>query len=69
MLTKKQAVKLFKDNILPAVINVNERDGMKDWPGRRLAWNTFVDGLQRDGQISEAQRLTWDQPRCVKGGK
>lgn len=61
-MTKEQAVKIFKEEILPQVIKHYESDGIKDIPARRFAWSTFVDSLCKDGQITDKQYNNWDNP-------
>ncbi len=58
-MTKADAVKDFNATIKPAVI---ARYGRKDKPAIREAWVVYVDGLERDGMITERQAMTWDNP-------
>jgi hypothetical protein len=58
-MTKKQAERIFKEEILPQVIKRYESDGRKDIPARRFEWSTFIDSLCKDGQISQHQYDTW----------
>ncbi len=57
--TKAEALKDFNATLKPAVI---ARYGRTDKPAMREAWVIFVDGLERDGIISERQAATWDNP-------
>ena len=61
-MTKQQAVKIFKDEILPAIKARYEQDGIIDKPARREAWHNFTDMLCKDGQITLKQYETWDNP-------
>jgi hypothetical protein len=54
-LTKVQAAELFKFAFLPAF-----KDSSRTTI--RCAWNDFVDGLCRDGHITENQQNRWAQP-------
>ena len=53
-LTKKQALELFQD--------IKKEVPKNDKPALSFAWCTFVDGLQKDGSISEKQAHNWDNP-------
>jgi hypothetical protein len=59
MTTRIQAIRDFKESILPGLPS-------RDRPALRGAWNDYVDHLQKDGQISERAAATWDQPAFVK---
>jgi hypothetical protein len=68
-MTKPQAVKLFTDHNRP----------FNDYWSMQLAWSCFVDGLERDGEITMKQQATWLNPctpdtfkrfnKKFKGGK
>lgn len=53
-MTKEQAIKLFKE--------IHGDSFGDDIIGKRTAWNDFTDGLMKDGEITEKQYETWDQP-------
>lgn len=55
-MTKKEAETAFREAFpkLPA-----------DKPARRQAWNDYIDGLQKDGQITRRQSETWTQPAFI----
>jgi len=55
-MTKVQAEKIFKVYVLPFLNNQN------DSGARRQAWAFFVDGLERDGSISQSQAMRWSTP-------
>ncbi len=57
--TEAEAEADFREHILPHV-------PADDKPAKRMAWNDYVDQLQRAGQITEGQAGTWDQPRFIK---
>jgi hypothetical protein len=67
--TKSNAEKLFRLEILPLLRKRYDRKGHIDCAARRTAWNDYVDGLQKDGAISESQARRWTQPRwlCPRG--
>jgi hypothetical protein len=58
-MTKKEAVRRFKDYVLPHVYNLY---GKKDKPAVRQSWCEFVDSLERDRYITPKQAFTWDNP-------
>jgi hypothetical protein len=62
-MTKLQAEKLFKEEVMP---NVIERYGRKDKPALQSAWNDFVDTLYKDEKISYKQAYTWNHPKFIK---
>lgn len=51
-LTKKQAVEMFKEEVLPFVV---KEYGNNDTTAKRTAWNDFTDMLCKNGEISEKQ--------------
>jgi hypothetical protein len=61
-MTKLQAMKIFKEEILPSIIKRYESDGIKDKPARAEAWNNFTDSLCEDGQITNKQYNNWTNP-------
>lgn len=61
-MTKKQALEIFKEEILPVIKENYEQDGIADKIARREAWNNFTDSLCKDGQITLKQYETWDNP-------
>lgn len=54
-LTKVQAVKMFRELIMPQIPY-----GDKIW--QRTAWNDFTDSLCKDGMISNYQYDSWTNP-------
>ena len=62
VITFDQACEIFREDILPYVIERYESDGIKDGPARREAWTDWTDGLCKDGQISDWQYATWSHP-------
>lgn len=58
-MTKEQALRMFKEIDLPYLI---ERYDENDKVAIRTAWNDYTDALCKDGQITENQRMTWDNP-------
>ncbi len=63
-MTKKQAEQIFKSEILPQVIKRYESDGIQDKPARRMAWNDYVDSLNKNGDITDNQR-NWTHPKWL----
>lgn len=61
-MNKKEAEKLFKENVMPSIREAFERDGKRDLPARREAWNNFTDSLCKDGEISLKQYESWLHP-------
>ena len=62
VITFDQACEIFREDILPYVIERYESDGIKDGPARREAWNDWTDMLCKDGQISDWQYANWSHP-------
>ena len=62
VITFDQACEIFREDILPYVIERYESDGIKDGPARRETWNDGTDMLCKDGQISDWQYMNWSQP-------
>ena len=60
-LTKVEVIQIFKESFPEVIADKTDK------PKQRFTWNTFVDGLQKDGQITEKQASTWDQPKFIKG--
>jgi peptidoglycan hydrolase-like protein with peptidoglycan-binding domain len=58
-LTKAEAVREFKAEVLPHVIAQYSKN---DRPAIREAWNDWTDMLQKDGRISAKQYDTWVGP-------
>lgn len=65
--TKVDVEKMFKSTVIPVIVEGEEsRGGRLDKPGRREAWNNFIDGLARDGTITEKQADTWGHPKWLE---
>jgi hypothetical protein len=62
-MTKKEAERDFKENILPWLKNRYERDGKKDAIARMEAWSTFTDELCKEGRITSKQYNNWSVPK------
>lgn len=62
-MTRNDAVREFTEAILPDVL---KRYGPHDKTAIRTAWNEFVDGLQKDGRITERQASTWLGPAITR---
>lgn len=52
---KTEAKRLFDTEVLPAL-------RCHDKTSLRCAWNDFVDGLYKSGEITERQADTWQNP-------
>jgi hypothetical protein len=52
---KREAVENFKEGILPHIPS-------NDKVAIRCAWNDYVDGLNKDGQVTDYQARTWSNP-------
>ena len=62
MMTKKEAIALYRSEVLPQVRAQYEQDRRRDYPARCEAWNNFVDALASDRQITRWQAETWTHP-------
>ena len=62
VITFDQACEIFREDILPMVIQTYELDGHRDGPARRETWNNWTDSLCKDGQISDWQYMNWSHP-------
>lgn len=52
-MTKREALKIWRREILPGVRARFEQDGRPDYPARREAWNGWIDGLIQDRELPE----------------
>lgn len=57
-MTKKQALRLFRQEIMPEL----KKQHPKDTAAYRTSWNDYTDGLHNDGLITEHQLNTWNNP-------
>ena len=62
-ITKKEAVEIFRNSVMPGVRDAYEQDGKPDWPARREAWNNMTDSMCKNRDITNNQYNTWSQPR------
>ena len=62
VITFDQACEIFREDILPYVIERYESDGIKAGPARRETWNDWTDSLCKNGQISDWQYANWSHP-------
>lgn len=62
VITFDQACEIFREDILPYVIERYESDGIKDGPARRETWNDWTDSLCKNRQISDWQYANWSHP-------
>jgi len=67
-LTKKQVDTMFREELMPS-IRTQEQQYMKrrskDIPMRCEAYNNFVDGLQKDGLLTNKQAETYGIPSSL----
>jgi hypothetical protein len=61
-MTKTEAFRQFKENVLPGLKETYEKDGRVDMPARCEAWNNYTDMLCKDGEITSHQYNTWTNP-------
>jgi hypothetical protein len=54
-MTKSEALKIFKTDIIP---NLRFNDAV----AIRTAWNDYVDSLEKSGDISLVQSCNWTNP-------
>ena len=57
-----QAVKAFRDHVLPLVKAAYERDFCTDIAARQRAWRSWVGALAADGTITAEQYGRWKNP-------
>lgn len=62
-MTKAQAERMWRQEVLPLVKKRYERRGVVDKPARRESWGEFVDMLQKDGMITRRQYDDWAHPK------
>ena len=62
VITFDQACEIFREDILPMIVQAYELDGFRDGPARRETWNNWTDSLCKDGQISDWQYMNWSHP-------
>ena len=61
-MTKKEALKEFRREIMPFIRYAHEQNGVIDRPRRLEAWNVFTDILCKLGEITDHQHETWVGP-------
>ena len=62
VITFDQACEIFREDILPLVVQTYELDGFRDGPARAEAWCNWTDSLCKDRQISDWQYMNWSYP-------
>ena len=62
VMTFDQACEIFREDILPMIVQAYELDGFRDGPARCETWNNWVDSLCKDRQISDWQAMNWSHP-------
>lgn len=58
-LTKKEVERMFKEEVYPSL-------DKSDKPSLSYAWDVFIDGLCKDGEISHNQYNNWLLPSFLK---
>lgn len=58
-LTKAQAIKLFRQEVMPGIL---ANGGRGDVVMQREAWSNFTDALCANKEISSYQDRTWSNP-------
>jgi len=61
-MTKAEAVRDFKDYVMPAIREAYEADGVPDYVARSEEWNNFTDALCKSGEITTKQYESWTHP-------
>jgi len=61
-LTKREALAIFRKEVLPGIRKQYEMGGKVDIPARCEAWNNFTDELFRSRKISAMQLASWSNP-------
>jgi hypothetical protein len=67
-MTKRQFEEMFREEVLPSLIERYEQDGIPDKPARREAWNNTVDAYIRDRVLPEVAG-NWTHPRWLETWK
>ena len=62
VITFAQACEMFREDILPMIVQAYELDGFRDGPARAEAWCNWTDSLCKDRQISDWQYMNWTYP-------
>lgn len=57
-MTKKEVESWFKEDFRALLLR-------NDIPAKRMAWNDYVDMLQKEGRISKEKAASWTQPKFV----
>lgn len=62
MMTKKQAVAVWREDVLPSVKEQYEQDGRPDRVARSESWNDWIDMMIRDRCVPRSAG-DWTHPR------
>ncbi len=62
ILSRKQAIKIFKQDYLPEVEEIES--GKIDLPLRSEAWVMCVDSLIESGEVTDDHSTMWPYPDC-----
>jgi len=65
-MTYEQFEAFYREEILPGVVRMYERNGRPDYPARREAWNDTVDMMVQDGDLP-AEAEDWALPDELDG--
>lgn len=61
-MTKREALREFRELILPEVRRKYEADGRVDRVARAEAWSNWTDALRKERRITAHQDRTWSNP-------
>lgn len=62
----EQFEEFYREEVLPGIVRMYERNGRPDYAARREAWNDTVDSMVRDGTLpSDAE--AWSLPDSLDG--
>lgn len=56
----------YREEVLPGIVRMYERDGRPDYAARREAWNDTVDSMVRDGELPDSA-MDWSLPDSLDG--
>lgn len=64
-ITKTEAIRRFKEEVMPYIREQEARRGHVDTHARVQEWSCFVDGLNKEGVINDNQAFNWTTPRFI----
>ena len=66
-ITKKQVVRIFREEYMPALREQERLNGKIDLGARRMAWSVLTDSMNKEGLITDSQIFRWTAPKIVTG--